>query len=180
MVGRLSIDRNFCFCYTDARKGGDFMKYCDRCGTRNEKRQLFCQGCGKPLKKNARKESQAMAEQETALQLEKERKRNIRGYCLLAGMYLLHFALGIALIITGKAREADISSLSVVLMMLLFPGAGYLSLYKPDLMFKIQHFFSLRDVEHAEPSDWYIASTQLGGVLLWAMGLGLLTTPWIF
>lgn len=180
MVGRLFIDRGLFLCYIDIAKEGDPMKYCDRCGARNEKHQLFCQGCGKPLQKNARQSSQKMAEQETALQMEKERKRKIRGYCLLTCMYLLHVALGVALIISGKAREADISALPILIMMLFFPGAGYLSLYKPELMFKIQHFFSLRDVEQAEPSDWYMASTQLGGVLLWAMGLGLLAAPWIF
>ena len=156
------------------------MKYCDRCGTQNEKRQLFCSGCGKPLTKNARLESQELAEKETALQLKKEHRQKIQGYFLLATMYLLHFALGFGLIITGKAQEMDVSALSVVLLMLLCPGGGYLSLYNPELVFKIRHFLSLRDVNQAEPSDWFMASTQISGVLLWVLGIGLLAAPWFF
>ena len=154
------------------------MKYCHRCGTENENDLLFCQGCGKPLQKNAREKSVKMAQDETNAQERKETRRQKAGYWLMGGMYVLYFILGTILIVTGKAQEMDVGTLPVVLLMLFFPGFGYLSLYKPEIMFKLQHLLSIRDVDQAEPSDWYIISNQIGGVILWALGIGLLAAPW--
>ena len=154
------------------------MKYCHRCGTQNENTQLFCQGCGKPLQKNAREKSMKMAQAETELQEKREIRREKRGYFLLGGMYALHLILGFILIITGKAREMDVGALPVLLIMLLFPGFGYLSVYKPEILFKIQHLFSIRDLDQAEPSDWYIFSSKIGGIVIWILGIGLLTVTW--
>ena len=154
------------------------MKYCHRCGTKNESDLLFCQGCGMPLQKNAREASMKMAQDETSAQERKEICRQKTGYWLLGGMYALHFILGIILIVTGKAREMDVGGLPVVLLMLFFPGLGYLSVYKPEILFKLQHLFSIRDLDQAEPSDWYIISNKIGGIVLWALGIGLLIAPW--
>ena len=62
--------------------------------------------------------------------------------------------------------------------MFLFPGFGYLGVYKPEILFKIQYFFSIRDLDQAEPSDWYLMSSQIGGILIWVLGIGLLIAPW--
>ena len=156
------------------------MKYCHRCGTQNEKGQLFCQGCGKPLQKNAREKSMKMAQAETELQKKREIRREKMGPFLLGGMYALYLIFGFILIVMGKAQEMDVGVLPVLLVMLLFPGFGYLGIYKPEILFKIQHLFSIRDVDQAEPSDWYIISNQIGGILLWVLGLGLLIAPWFF
>ncbi len=157
---------------------GKPMKYCHRCGTENENDQLFCQGCGKPLQKNAREKSMKMAMEETELQQKLEIRRQKMAYWLLGGMYLLHFILGFLLIVTGKAREMDVGVLPVLLLMTLFPGFGYLGVYKPEILFKIQYFFSIRDLDQAEPSDWYLMSSQIGGILIWVLGIGLLIAPW--
>lgn len=154
------------------------MKYCDRCGTQNGKDMMFCQGCGKPLMKNARQQSQTMAQQETAMQEKKAARFQKIGYGLLAGMYTLYLALDILLFASGIGAELGIFyGLFVVLVL---PGWGYLHIFRTDLAFKLEHIFSIRDLDKAEPSDFYEISSKIGGVLLWALGIGMLAGPMIF
>ena len=51
------------------------MKYCDRCGSKNQKSNSFCQGCGMPLKKNARQEDAETIKNQSIWYFIRERRR---------------------------------------------------------------------------------------------------------
>ena len=50
-------------------------------------------------------------------------------------------------------------TIAVVIVLLVL---GPLMLIRPDIVWKIEHFFS---VKNGEPTDWYLAITRLIGIL---------------
>lgn len=79
------------------------MSYCDRCGSKNKKNAPFCQGCGKPLQKNAREKDAENIRHQSIRFFIRERRKLILGIIitiLICGLdlalYILsdgHFAL---------------------------------------------------------------------------------------
>lgn len=69
------------------------MKYCDRCGSKNQKSNSFCQGCGMPLKKNARQEDAETIKNQSIWYFIRERRRLFIIIAILIFIYALHFIL---------------------------------------------------------------------------------------
>lgn len=141
------------------------MKYCDYCGTKNGKKELFCLGCGRPLKKNARQESQEIAAREAALKAKKEHRWRIAGYCLGGGMYLAYFVLYILLCTRGRG---DIGWL---LAALFFPGIGYLWFNHPEIMIFLRHIAVLQSSDDVILHKWDDWIARITALLFWGMGL---------
>ncbi len=149
------------------------MKYCHRCGTGNPENQMFCQGCGRPMQKNAREVSLKMAREESTRQEKKETRRQKIGHCLLAGMYALHILLMLCACIFGNVQLVGV--LPALGVTLIFPGLGYAGLYHPEWIFKLEHLFTIQNLDEVEVSDFYRFCSAVGGVLVWAGGIVLLT-----
>ncbi len=48
-----------------------------------------------------------------------------------------------------------------ILYCLLLPVLGFFLVFKPELMWKLEHFLTVKD---GEPSDFYLALSRLSGV----------------
>jgi hypothetical protein len=47
-------------------------------------------------------------------------------------------------------------------------GTGLLMLIKPEIMWEIRHFLS---VKNGEPTDFYLFTTRIGGIILIIVGI---------
>ena len=49
-------------------------------------------------------------------------------------------------------------------------GMGLLMILKPDLVWRLDHFFT---VKGGEPTEWYLGITRVGGLFFLLLSLGL-------
>lgn len=72
----------------------------------------------------------------------------------------------VVLYVMALIKQGGEIFLVLTLLMLLLPGLGYLSLFWPRTLFRLQHWTTISNIDDVELSSWYLATSRIGGILL--------------
>jgi len=141
------------------------MKICPNCQTGNGDGALRCKDCGASLVKVKAQSGEEIVRKELELQERRERRQKNALWIAFGSAGALYLAGFVWAAIAGGI------TFPMVLLAVFLPVMAYVSLFHPVALFRFEHMFTIRDVETAEPSDWYIFTSRLSGFLILGMGI---------
>lgn len=144
------------------------MKLCHDCHTENPADAASCRCCGAILPSDG-----ADTYVDAYFKREERRERvflwiHRAAFILCSAVY---FTLG-AVFFPQTNRGSFL--LAAILVFILCTLGFILGTLHPNALFFLQHANSVRDIDKAEPSDWYLLSAKIGGYLFLAVELFLM------
>lgn len=143
------------------------MKICPKCGMTNADNAPLCAECFTSLNQTESENITHCSEEFFEREEKKERRRRIIHLLLIPLYYIIFLPLAVMNVLM------EFETLIVMLVLLPLPLLYYLSVFKPELLFYLNHMMSIQNIDEAEPSDWYLFNSKLGGYLMLIFGIGL-------
>ena len=141
------------------KRGEAKMKVCPRCNTANMDTAVICKECGAHISAEAETVRSAIEKIEQQERVKAKRIRLLHKIFVPIGAVLYLAAYIFSVINTGFY----FAMLIIALLAILF---SWLSIHKPEAMFKLNHFTTIDNLDSVELSDFYLYSSKLGGIII--------------
>ncbi|MEN2776143.1 DUF6199 family natural product biosynthesis protein [Acetivibrio clariflavus] len=139
------------------------MKICPKCNTGNSDNALKCKECEAYIGKIEVTESSKIVDEFNMKEKRREKIKQIAKIICIAfiiASYVLFF------IVAFSKEDFFIVLFSSILCVII----GYLNIFHPEILFRLKYFTVIDNIDDVEPSDIYLLSSKLAGVLLLLIG----------
>ncbi len=139
------------------------MKVCPKCYAKNEDTMIQCVNCGEYITRtNMDEKNDSIKEMEN----EAEKKRKKR---MLAKNIIL-FLIGAAYLFLYVKAILNGEVIKVTFYAALFAFLAYLGIRHPKVVFNMENFFAVKNIEEVELSDLYIYVIKVSGYICAMIG----------
>lgn len=144
------------------------MKTCPKCHTDHADSAVHCILCGASLETVDKNINAGEYVEEYLNREEQKEKRKRRIPYLALGLFT---ALYIALSVMYFVQQGMKYFFAVFFTYLLCAVFFLFSAVYPKVLFIIEHFTKIENIDTAEPSEWYYISSKIGGYIILVLGI---------
>lgn len=140
------------------------MKICPKCNTGNSDNALKCKECEAYIGKIEVKESSQIINE---FNMKEERRERIKQITKILSIAIVVASYVLFFIIASSKEDFFLVFLCSIVCEII----GYLNTFYPEALFKLKYFTVIDNIEDVEPSDLYLFSSKLAGILFLLLGI---------